>query len=148
MVRVNSATLSTTAPSPSPSAPALIKAQALWLKLLSEIKRIPVSMLGGVSWVTKPSDKPGLVASCAFIVTDLVKLPTSRLLARNNFQTFRIHAIEEITRLAIINRGCLGLMAMGWRKEGLNGFLQVASAELPILDRAYEPLSVGVGIGR
>ena len=42
----------------------------------------------------------------------------------------------------------LGLMAMGWRKEGLNRFLQVASAELPILDRAYEPLSVGVGIGR
>ena len=75
-------------------------------------------------------------------------LPSSRLLARNNFQTFRIHAIEEITRLAIINGGCLGLMAMGWRKEGLNRFLQVASAELPILDRAYEPLSVGVGIGR
>jgi len=30
--------------------------------------------------------------------------PRSRLLARNNFQTFRIHAIEEIPRIAIIFR--------------------------------------------
>jgi hypothetical protein len=72
--------------------------------------------------------------------------PGSDFWPRNNFPTFRIHAMP---RLTIINPGCLRLMAVGWGKEGLNGFLQVASPELPILDRAYEPLSVvGVGIRR
>ena len=36
-------------------------------------------------------------------------------------------------------------MAIGRREEGLNRFLQVASTKPPILDLAYEPLSVGVG---
>jgi len=56
--------------------------------------------------------------------------------------------IEEYREIVIINRGCFGLVTMRWRKEGLNGFLQVASAEPPILDCAYEPLRVGLGIAR
>jgi len=56
--------------------------------------------------------------------------------------------IEEYREIVIINPGCIELMAMGSRKEGLNGFLQVASAELPILDRAYEPLRIRFRMGR
>jgi hypothetical protein len=36
-------------------------------------------------------------------------------------------------------------MAMGLKKEGPNGFQEVASTKVPILDRAYEPLRVGFG---
>ena len=37
------------------------------------------------------------------------------------------------------------LMTMDWRKEGLNGLPQGASAELPIMDRAAEPPRIGLG---
>ena len=56
---------------------------------------------------------------------------------------FRERVFEVIKMLSVLR-----LMTMGWRKEGLNGLLQVASAKLPTLDRAFEPLRVGLGIGR
>lgn len=37
------------------------------------------------------------------------------------------------------------LVTMAWRKEGLNGLLQAASAKLPIMDRAAKPLRIGLG---
>jgi hypothetical protein len=45
-------------------------------------------------------------------------------------------------------RSFLLSMAVSLRKEGLNGFLQIVSAELPVLHRLYEPLRVGLMIGR
>jgi hypothetical protein len=51
------------------------------------------------------------------------QLPGIRLLARNNFRVVRNRQAIEEPDIAIINRECLGLMAMDWRTEGLNGLL-------------------------
>jgi hypothetical protein len=53
---------------------------------------------------------------------------------------FRERVFEVIKMFSVLR-----LMTMGWRKEGLNGLLQGASAELPIMDRAAEPPRIGLG---
>ena len=56
-----------------------------------------------------------------------------------------LHRWYEPREMAIIHRRCCGLMAMGGRKKVLNGLLQVAAAELPVLDCADEPLRIRFG---